>query len=286
MVATFVGVLMGAFDNTVELGLIGKGIGRSSAPRLHKLAGQLCGFSVRYRLFDLAETDLTFSQQLAQCRSLGLVAVNVTHPFKEYAASIYPVPDRAMQRVGSVNTLSFHKQQAFNTDYSGFIRAFQQNLLDVPLNRVLQVGAGGVGRAVAFALGRLYAGVHIDLVDSDLNKAQTLASQLAAAGIACEAHPPEMLSALPPSDGVINCTPLGMAQYPGSAVPLALLDKQTWAFDAVYTPLETTFLQAARAAGLVILSGYELFFYQGVDAFKHFTGYDVDETALRRALSQ
>jgi shikimate dehydrogenase len=237
-------------------------------------------------LFDLAENHLSFSEQLQQCQSLGLVAVNVTHPFKEHAATVYPVLDSAMQRVGSVNTLSFHKQQAFNTDYSGFVRAFQKNLPDAPLDRVLQVGAGGVGRAVAFALGRLHAGVHIDLVDSDLNKAQRLASQLADAGIACEAHPPERMPALPLSDGVINCTPLGMVQYPGSAIPLDLLSKQTWAFDAVYTPLETTFLQAAKAAGLIVLSGYELFFYQGVDAFKHFTGYDVDETALRRALSQ
>lgn len=271
---------------TYELGLIGKGIGRSSAPRLHELAGRLCGLVVRYRLFDLAESNITFTEQLQQCQSLGLVGVNVTHPFKEHAATVYPVPDGAMQRVGSVNTLCFHSQQAFNTDYSGFMQAMQNNLPDVPLHRVLQVGAGGVGRAVAFALGRLQADIHIDLVDSDTNKAQTLAAQLADAGIACQAHAPDVMSTLPVSDGVINCTPLGMAQYPGSALPVDLLGQQTWAFDAVYTPLETTFLQAAKAAGLVVLSGYELFFYQGIDAFKHFTGFDVDETALRRALAQ
>ena len=64
-----------------------------------------------------------------------------------------------------------------------------------------------------------------------------------------------------------------------------MIGTQGWAFDAVYTPLQTRFLQDATAAGLEILSGYELFFYQGVDAFEIFTSVAVDEARLRGALA-
>ena len=57
-----------------------------------------------------------------------------------------------------------------------------------------------------------------------------------------------------------------------------------WAFDAVYTPVNTQFLQDASQAGLEIISGYELFFFQGVHAWKLFSGEDTDEVALRSLL--
>jgi shikimate dehydrogenase len=77
-----------------------------------------------------------------------------------------------------------------------------------------------------------------------------------------------------------------MHRHPGTAIPKAAIGTQVWAFDAVYTPLETQFLRDAAQAGLAVLSGYELFFYQGVDAFELFAGVQVDEGALRAALSQ
>ena len=58
-----------------------------------------------------------------------------------------------------------------------------------------------------------------------------------------------------------------------------------WAFDAVYQPVETPFKQLIDARGIAFISGFELFFHQGVDAFSIFTGFDViDEMALRNAL--
>ena len=87
------------------------------------------------------------------------------------------------------------------------------------------------------------------------------------------------------ADGVVNCTPLGMSGRPGSAIPASLLGGQSWAFDAVYTPIETEFLRAARAAGLDTLSGYELFFQQGIKAFELFTGRVPPLDALRQRLA-
>jgi shikimate dehydrogenase len=78
--------------------------------------------------------------------------------------------------------------------------------------------------------------------------------------------------------------PVGMVGRSGSIFPAELVAGRDWAFDAVYTPIETSFLQNARAAGLSVMSGYELFIGQGVDAFRLFTGRDVDYTTIRNAL--
>lgn len=266
------------------MGLFGAGIGRSQAPRLHKLAARLCGLQLSYELFDLNDLGLDgFEEKLEQTARQGLTGVNVTHPVKERAASLFTVPDIAMRQIGAVNTVRFADKTAYNTDYSGFIRAFQQQFATVSPGKVLMFGAGGVGKAIGFALTKLKASM-IYLTDTDAAKAEKLVAELKAAGAKCDVQPLDKVLELAEVDGLINCTPLGMYQYPGSAIPKEMIGGQRWAFDAVYTPLETQFLKDAKERGLELLSGYELFFYQGVDAFKLFTGLSVDEEELRRQL--
>ena len=87
-------------------------------------------------------------------------------------------------------------------------------------------------------------------------------------------------------DAVVNCTPAGMYGYGGLPISQKHLPKNLeWAFDAVYQPVDTPFKQMLIARGVQFISGFELFFYQGVDAFKIFTGFEVkDPTSLRHAL--
>ena len=74
------------------------------------------------------------------------------------------------------------------------------------------------------------------------------------------------------ADGLVNCTALGMYQTPGSSIDLSLVSKQQWAFDAVYTPLKTEFMAHCQQSGMHCLSGFDLWFFQGLDAFQVFTG--------------
>jgi shikimate dehydrogenase len=146
-------------------------------------------------------------------------------------------------------------------------------------------GAGGVGKAIAFALVALGAS-EIRLCDADRGKAEALAAALAprAQGTRitlCDT----MADAAVHADGIVNATPLGMTGVGGNAIPDVALDGAGWAFDAVYTPQWTEFLTGAREARLDVLSGYELFLFQGIDAFRIFTGHDVDADALRRELA-
>lgn len=267
----------------IRLGLFGTGIGRSNAPRLHKTAARLCGLELSYGLFDLDNRLETFETQFAQMGEQGFTGVNVTHPFKERAAKLVTSPDPAIESIGAINTVRYADKTGYNTDYTGFIKAYRRRFGEASPGRVLLVGTGGAGKAVAYALAALKVkGLH--LVDSDSAKAESLAHELRQQAVACDAHSPESLGDLADVDGLINCTPLGMYQHPGTAIPKALIEGQSWAFDAVYLPQDTQFLQDAKAAGLELLSGYELHFYQGVDAFEIFTGVRVDEFELRREL--
>jgi shikimate dehydrogenase len=82
----------------------------------------------------------------------------------------------------------------------------------------------------------------------------------------------------------VNGTPLGMIGYAGSPVPGAAFPRAAWAFDAVYTPVETPFRAQAITAGAAFLSGWELFFWQGLHAFRLFTGHAPNAADLRTAL--
>jgi shikimate dehydrogenase len=278
-------------DDVVRLGLIGNGIGRSSAPRLHELAGGLSGIRVEYPLIDLDGRPFeAFDGVLAETAASGRRAVNVTHPYKERAAALVPIPDPRVVRIGASNTVLFEggvPVAAHNTDYTGFVAAYRRAMAkaapgDAAPGVVAIAGAGGVGRPIAAGLQELGAR-EIRVFDPDAARAGRLVAALTE-----EASPvvavPSIEAATDGADGIVNASPIGMYRYPGNPVPTHALGRPRWVFDAVYTPVETEFVLAARVAGAAVISGYELFIHQGIHAFRHFTGLDVDETALRAAL--
>lgn len=267
---------------TLKLGLIGKNIGRSRSPFLHETAGRLCSLPVTYQRFDLADGGDDFPTALRRCAEQGLVGVNVTHPFKEQAAGAVSIDDPFVRRIGAVNTVRFDAGgwKGFNTDFSGFIRAYGERFGRTSPGIVAIVGAGGVGKAIAFAMVRLGA-TEIRIADPDRPRRDRLVEALSGTGVAAPILTADSAAEIAGgADGLVNCTPLGMVGYPGTAIPATLVDGQRWAFDAVYTPVETTFVQTARAAGLEVMTGFDLFFFQGVDAFGIFCGRTPDTAAL------
>ncbi|MBI1217607.1 MAG: shikimate dehydrogenase [Rhodobacteraceae bacterium] len=269
-----------ASPTRVRLGLIGGNIRASRSPALHRIAGRLAGLDVSYDLLIPAEMGMGFEAVLDHCAATGYRGVNVTYPFKEAVVARLAIDDPGVRRLGAVNTVVFAPggPRGFNTDYSGFVAAYRARFGDRAPGRVALIGAGGVGRAIAFALARL--GVEeLRLVDRDAAK---VAALTAALDCRVSAHA-TVDSALDGADGVVNATPVGMVGYDGTPVPAPLWPGRGWAFDAVYTPAETRFLTEAAAAGVDVLSGWELFFHQGVDAFEIFTGQPVPDLARLRA---
>jgi shikimate dehydrogenase len=273
---------------TIRLGLIGDNIAKSQSPRLHRLAGAQNGQRVTYDPLVPAELGMEFDAVFAHVAATGYRGVNVTYPYKERAAAKVVVNDPLVRAIGAVNTVVFDAggPHGFNTDYSGFIAAYRRVRGNAAPGPVLMIGAGGVGKAVAFGLVALGL-TEIRIADRDLPKADALAAALAqarpglvtrtgtdAAGLATGAA------------GVINCTPVGMVGYDGTPLPPAALSGAEWVFDAVYTPVDTQFLRDAAAEGLQVISGYELFFGQGVDAWAIFAGLPLDEARMRQELAE
>ncbi|MBI1173133.1 shikimate dehydrogenase [bacterium] len=271
---------------TIRLGLIGDNIAKSQSPRLHRLAGLQNGVAVTYDRLVPAETGMAFDALFAEVAAGGFRGVNVTYPYKERAAAKVVIDDPLVRAIGAVNTVVFDAggPHGYNTDYSGFIAAYRLLRGDMPPGVTLMMGAGGVGKAVAYGLAAL--GVpEIRIAERDLPKADALAAALRAGrpGLRVVTDRDAVILAQG-ARGLINCTPVGMVGHDGTPLPRAAMRGADWAFDAVYTPVETQFLGDAAAEGLQIISGYELYIGQGVDAWRIFTGLPLDYDRLRADL--
>ena len=271
--------------STLKLGLIGDNIARSRSPLLHTLAGRQNGIAVSYDRLVPPALSSDFDTVFAGCAEGGYRGINITYPYKEKVFPKLTVTDPLVRAIGAINTVIFEADgpKGHNTDHSGFMAAYRGVRGDTAPGTVLMIGTGGVGRAVAFGLLGLGAS-ELRLVDRDRAKAEALAEELRAAGTARVVVMDDAEEAADGAHGLINCTPVGMVGYEGTPLAAGAMHGAQWVFDAVYTPADTQFLKDAAAAGLAVISGWELFYWQGVHAWKHFSGTPLDEGQLREAL--
>ena len=259
-------------DRRFLTGLIGAPIVHSASPAMHEWAAEALGAHCHYQLIEVAgagreELRLLFDG----VRRLGFAGVNVTFPYKEAVVSLLDELSPGARAIGAVNTVVVRGGRliGYNTDTTGFGRAVTELVRDPAQSRVAVIGAGGVGRAIASALAE--TGVsEIKIFDTDRAKAQQLAAQLESHGEVRAAGSVE--DAMRGATGVVNGSPVGMLPNRGTPVPDALLHKGMWVADAVYTPLWTPLLNAAKAKGAEVMTGRELAIYQAADAFELFTG--------------
>ncbi|MEV1002257.1 shikimate dehydrogenase [Nonomuraea sp. NPDC050202] len=262
------------------VGLIGSGIGPSWSPPLHEQEAVHHGLHYVYRLLDTDRVGGEVGELVRTARRFGYDGLNITHPCKQ---AVIPhldelSPDARM--LGAVNTVVFDGERAIghNTDWTGFAESFARGLPDVPTRRIVQLGAGGAGAAVAHALLTMGAD-RITLVDADPARAAALAGELAArfgAGRARPASAAELPELLAGAEGLVHATPTGMAHHPGLPLPAELLHPGLWVADIVYRPLETELLKQARAIGCRTLDGGGMVVFQAVHAFRLFTGREPD----------
>lgn len=268
------------------VGLIGAKIQRSLSPAMHEAAGEAVGLDVRYHLIDtdvlgLGAADLR--QLLEGVRRLGFAGVNVTHPFKEAVVPLLDGLEGAARRVGAVNTVVVRDGRLIghNTDYSGFIAAWRREFGDRRAGRAALIGAGGVGRAMTHGLTSLGLD-ELRIFDVESARARALAADLTAAypGLRVEAAA-DVAAALEGAEGAVNATPIGTYAYPGQPVADEHLRGLGWVADAIYTPVETRFIAAARRAGAAVLTGRELAIGQAIDAFALFFGRPAPADVMR-----
>lgn len=273
-------------DMGVLVGLIGHGIGASRTPYMHEAEGRRLGLDYTYRRIDLAElsgdTHLAelLPDLLNKAEAEGFRGLNITHPAKQAVIPLLHELSPEAEAIGAVNTVVFSqgRRLGYNTDCWGFAESFRRSLPQARRERVLLLGAGGAGLAVARAL--LDLGVQqISVFDTEPARAAALAERFGAARIEPVS---DAETALHRADGMVNATPIGMASYPGSPIPLGWLKPRHWVADIIYFPAETALLQAARSFGCTLLPGAGMAIFQAVKAFELFSGIAPDADAMTR----
>lgn len=264
-------------EKGLVLGLIGAGIQASRTPALHMAEAAAQGFPCVYRIIDLDRIPggaATLPELLVAAERMGFAGLNITFPCKQQVIPLLDELSPEAAALGAVNTVVLRdgRRIGHNTDCSGFGESFRRGLPGGARGRVVQLGAGGAGSAVAQAL--LDSGVQrLAVHDVDAARAADLAASLATRFGEGRAVPVGDLGAeVAAADGLVNCTPVGMAKLPGTPLPPAMLHGGLWVAEIVYFPLETALLAAARALGCRTLDGGGMAVFQAAHAFTHFSG--------------
>ncbi len=266
------------------LGLIGSGIDLSRTPVMQEREADEHGVRCIYQILNLDRLGGpdALPGLLDAAQRMGFAGLNITHPCKQAVIPLLDEVSPDAAALGAVNTVLFQnrRRRGENTDSWGFAEAFRRNMAGADVSRVVQLGSGGAGAAVAYAL--LTLGVqHLTLVDADPARAAALAGSLSA-HFAGRVVAGDAADAVPATTGLVNCTPVGMAQHPGLPLPATLLHPALWVADIVYFPLETALLATARALGCRTLDGGKMAVFQAVQAFQLFTGLTPDPERMLR----
>jgi shikimate dehydrogenase len=270
----------------IRVGLIGSGIQESGSPAMHMQEAQNHNLQLSYELLDLDRLGDAEALEpvLLDAQKSGFAGVNITHPCKQSVIQyVHEVSEHA-QALGAVNTVVFTEGRRIghNTDWLGFAEGFRLGLPDAPLGIITQLGAGGAGSAVAYALLGMGARL-VNILDKDVNKAIQLASILATKfGPDRIKVITSMGDALNRSDGLVNTTPVGMHKYPGLPLAAVLLRPSLWVAEVIYFPLETELLKLARTLGCRTVDGGGMAVFQAAESFRLFTGIQPDANRMLR----
>ena len=256
----------------IKLGLLGNNISKSEMPNLITKLGNEFGFEVKYKLFDQAlKTNFNFKKFLNQIKEKNIYGINVTYPFKELALEHSIKLSKETKLVKSTNLILINKSMtAHNTDFTGFLNTYKFNF-NKEHSKLVVLGGGGVGRSVCFALIKL--GIReLYIIEKDHIKLEKLIEDLKKQNKQVYSIKlGELIENQHEFDGFLNCSEQGHVNAPGNPFDGLKLNSNQWSFDVVYTPAMTTFLKNSEKSGAKIITGNDLFLFQGIESFKIFT---------------
>jgi shikimate dehydrogenase len=246
---------------------------------MHEAGYRALGLAFRYVPFAVRD----IGGAIAGVRALGIRGAGVSYPYKQRVMPLVDALDPLAQRIGAVNTIvnDDGRLTGFNTDWVGAVRALEEVR---PLSgaRLLLLGAGGAGRAIAY--GAREHGALVTIANRDAAKARELA-----AAVGGEAQGLGEASRAADYDVLVNATPIGMQDVDArSPVPPAAIRAGLVVMDIVYKPVETALLADARARGAVVVHGGRMLLHQAARQFELYTGrpapLEAMDTALRANL--
>ncbi len=274
-----------------RFGLFGHPVKHSLSPVMHAASFRALGLEAEYLCFDVPPADL--AEQLDARRREGFDGLNLTIPHKEAAVSLMERLDESARLFGAVNTVRFEPRGpvGFNTDAAGFLADLAQSRGVTPAGRrVLILGCGGAGRALAIACAREGA-TELLLANRTVSKAERVAGDIRR----LLPETTDLLRVLPnelavwtrhcrEADLVVQCTSAGLHAADAPLLTAAAFRPGQLVYDIVYTSRVTPTMRSALEAGADALNGAGMLVHQGAAAFTIWTGLAADTSAMRAAL--
>jgi len=276
--------------STKIVGLIGYPVEHSKSPVMHNAAFDSLGLDFMYLLFSVRPPYL--KEAVMGLRALNIVGANITIPYKEEVMKYLDDITAEAKLIGAVNTI--HNQDGkligYNTDGQGFITSLlTDGRVKLEGQKVLLIGAGGAGKAVAVKLAE--RGVErLVITDKIEEKAKALVGRLQ------ENIPDCPVYAMPPGDKefaktvlestlLINATPVGMKEGDPPIIDPEYLHKALFVYDVIYNR-ETPLIEAAKKRGLRTLDGMGMLIHQGAASFEIWTGQKAPIEVMRNRILQ
>jgi 3-dehydroquinate dehydratase/shikimate dehydrogenase len=264
--------------NTFLCAVIGNPIAHSRSPEFHNRGYEILGLNGVYVPFLVDDVPSFF--RLAEL--LGVRGFSVTMPHKQAVLSHLDARDSSLEQIGACNTVVRRTGGGWfgtNTDVEGFLTALQVHApkLSTPETRATVIGAGGAARSVVYALRS--RGVRPLIVNRTAEKVRELAESFDCRWAGLD---PDGISQIGENaDLIVQATSVGMQPNPeADPLPDYRFSGSEVAYDLVYQPLNTVFLQRARKAGCRTISGLDMLFAQGAAQFKRYTGREYPREVL------
>lgn len=267
------------------LGLIGSSVGHSGSPAMHNYGFQKLGIDAAYLAFDIKEDQV--KNAISAVRTLNMQGINVTMPCKTEAAKYMDELSPAARLIGAVNTVVNRDGKLYGhiTDGEGFVANLKDHGVSIEEKDIVIFGAGGAATAILVqcALDGAKSVTVINPRDDFFGRAEEMHKKLREETSDCDItlidldDEAAVKEAVLKTDILINGTLLGMKPKEDTSVirDTSLFHKDMVVADVVYNPKETKLLKEAKAAGCKTVQGDGMLLWQGVAAFKLFTGQDM-----------
>jgi shikimate dehydrogenase len=283
-------------DPAIRLGIFGHPVEHSLSPKMQNEALRHCEIAMQYAAFHIHAQEL--AEALSLVVALDFVGLNLTVPHKVAAIPLVDERDAVGKKIGSINTIRIRngKQTGLNTDAPAFSRAvramFSVDLRDL---RVLLLGAGGAGRAIAWQCASENS-ERLVIANRELTKAEALVEELRPYFTGPRVlGPVARLQAIPLSDEslrpqlantdlIVNATSVGLSVTDSSPIAAHLLAPHLFVFDSVYRDGKTPLVRAAEVAGARGCDGRAMLLHQGAAAFEVWFDRSAPMQAMRRAI--
>ncbi len=276
-------------------GLFGFPVSHSLSPLMHNKAYNLTNIDAVYLPFSVDVPDLELA--LKEVFDSGLTGLNVTIPLKEHIEQYLDDISPEAAGIGSVNTIHFAngKRKGYNTDLEGFLTSLREHVKPIEHEQVTVFGSGGVARTVLFGLLHNFNFPQLTMITriEDKKQAENLldnAEKWKKGSTMLDwvelNNSAELGEHIWESRLLVNCTPLGMKSFKQDFPDYCtrFFRPGQIAYDIIYTPLRTSFIQNAEKRGALTLSGLDMFIHQGAQSFKIWTGIDMPIDPIKELL--